>query len=94
MTATPKHAPADDLERQAMANINEFGWHAMNVIEGEGHPPWSFSIGLYETWSHPELIVIGRSRATAYKMLNTLATDIEMNSPPDLSDPNPTCSSA
>lgn len=55
----------------------------------DGHPPWTFTIGLFETWNHPELVIIGRSRAISYEMLNTLATDIERNSPPNLSDPNP-----
>jgi hypothetical protein len=40
--------------------------HAMNVLEDDGHPPGTFTIGFYE--AHPELIVIGRSRATAHKM--------------------------
>ena len=43
---------------------------------------------LYETWQHPELIVIGRSRATSHAMLKVLADDIELNDPPKLSDPD------
>ena len=43
---------------------------------------------LYETWQHPELIVIGRSRATSHAMLKTFADDIELNCEPDLSDMN------
>ena len=35
------------------------------VIEDDGHPPSTFTIGLYETWEQPELIIAGRSRATA-----------------------------
>jgi hypothetical protein len=38
----------DDLERQVIHNIAEYGWHAVNVIEDNGCPPWTFSIGLYE----------------------------------------------
>jgi hypothetical protein len=40
----------DDLERQVIHNINEFGWHAVNVIEDDGHPPWTYSIGFHDTW--------------------------------------------
>jgi Domain of unknown function (DUF4262) len=78
----------DDLERQVVHNIAEFGWHCVNIIEDDGHPPWSFTIGLYETWEHPELIIIGRSRATSHAMLKDLADHIELNDPPDLTDPN------
>ena len=40
------------------------------------------TIGLYETWEHPEFIVIGRSRATSHAMLKALADDIEIDSHP------------
>jgi Domain of unknown function (DUF4262) len=84
----PQHATRDDLEKIVVSNINEFGWHAINVIEDDGHPPWSYSIGLFETWEFPELLIIGRSRATSYAMLNSIAKIIELNDPPDLTDPN------
>jgi len=45
----------------------------MNVVEDDGNPPWTFTIGLYDTWQHRELIVIGRSRATAHEMLSAIA---------------------
>lgn len=85
----PQRAGRDEPERIVLHNIAECGWHAVNVIEDDGHPPWTFSIGLYETWGFPELIVIGRSRATAHKMLEALATQIEEGSAPDLKDPDP-----
>jgi Domain of unknown function (DUF4262) len=86
--ATPQRATRDDLDKIVISNINEFGWHCVNVIEDDGHPPWSYTIGLYETWNHPELIVVGRSRATSHAMLKTLADDIELNCPPHPSDTN------
>jgi hypothetical protein len=85
----PQRIGKDEPERIVLANINEFGWHAVNVIEDNGCPPWSFTIGLFETWAHPELIVIGRSRATSHAMLNTLATQIEDGDPPNLADAEP-----
>ena len=85
----PQRTARDEPERIVLSNIREFGWHAVNVIEDDGHPPWTFSIGFYETWNHPELIVIGRSRATSQEMLKTLATQIEDGDPPNLSNPGP-----
>jgi Domain of unknown function (DUF4262) len=86
--ATPQRTTRDDLEKIVIANVNEYGWHCVNVLEDDGHPSWSYTIGLYETWEHPELIVIGRSRATSHAMLKTLSDDIELNDPPNLTDPN------
>jgi hypothetical protein len=84
----PQRAARDEPERIVLANIAEYGWHAVNVVEDNGCPPWTFTIGLFETWDHPEFIIIGRSRATSHAMLKTLADDIELNSPPDLTDPD------
>jgi hypothetical protein len=85
----PQHSPRDEPEKIVLANINAFGWHCVHVIEDDNYPPWSYSIGLYETWDHPELIVIGRARATAHKMLESIATQIEDGDPPNFSNPDP-----
>jgi len=75
--AQPEHVPVDDLERQVIRNVNEYGWHCVNVIEDDGHPPWTFTIGFHDTWNFPELIVIGRSRATAHHILETVANGLD-----------------
>ena len=31
----------DDPEKIVLANIAECGWHCVNVVEDDGHPPWS-----------------------------------------------------
>jgi Domain of unknown function (DUF4262) len=87
--AKPQRTGSDLGERKILADINEFGWSAVNGVEDDGHPPWTFTIGLYETWSHPELIVIGRSRATAHNILTTLVDKIEDGRPPELTHPGP-----
>jgi hypothetical protein len=83
-----KRLAADLGEQKILADINEYGWSSMNVVEDDGHPPWTFTIGLYETCTHPELIIVGRSRATAHEMLTAVATEIEHGRPPDLPDPD------
>jgi hypothetical protein len=85
--STPQRTAKDDLERQVIHNIAEFGWHAVNVVEDDGHPPWSFSIGFYETYGFPEMIIIGRSRSTSHHILETLSNQLEKNQTPDLSAP-------
>jgi hypothetical protein len=56
----------------------------VNVIEDDDHPPWTYSIGFWETWNFPELIIIGRSRATAHHTLETVATCLDDNRRQDL----------
>ena len=67
-----------------ITNIKDFGWHAVNVIEDDGHPPWTYTIGFYETWGFPEPIIIGRSRATTHHILETIALRLDGDDRPDL----------
>jgi hypothetical protein len=83
----PQRVAKDEPERIVLSNIREFGWHCVNVIEDDGHPPWTYTIGLYETWNYPEIIIIGRSRATAHHALNAVATALEKDHRPDLNLP-------
>jgi hypothetical protein len=39
--ATPQRTAKDEPERIVLNNIQEFGWHAVNIIEDNGCPPWS-----------------------------------------------------
>lgn len=55
----------DLAEEKVLDDIAEYGWHATNVVEDDGHSPWTFTIGLYDTSRFPELMIIGRSRVTA-----------------------------
>jgi hypothetical protein len=82
----PQRIAKDDLERMVITNVRGFGWHAVNVIEDDGHPPWTYTIGFYETWAFPELLIIGRSRATAHHMLNIVATGLEHDHRYDLNN--------
>ena len=66
---TSQRIGADDLERQVIHNINDYGWHAVNVIEeDDGHPPWTYTISFHDTWNYPELIIIGRSRTPLLRL--------------------------
>ena len=87
MHMATKHEFKDTHERIVLANVANFGWHAINVLEDDGTPPWTYTIGLYETWHHPELIIIGRSRATANHMLQTIADILGADQRPNLNEP-------
>jgi hypothetical protein len=39
--ATPRRLTRDNLDKIVAANINEYGRHCVNVMEDDGHPPWS-----------------------------------------------------
>src|SRR5690242_10539853 len=49
----------DKLERAIRTNIAKYGWHVQHIF-GEGKAPrFSYTIGLYQTYKHPELVILG-----------------------------------
>ena len=57
------------FERGILKNIQKHGWHA-NGIPGEGSTPaWTYSVGLFEKYGQPELIVFGLEIETMHEMI-------------------------
>ena len=57
-------------EQQALANIEEYGLHILNVAEEGDLPPFSYSIGIQQSLGQPELIVIGLKAEVAQEAIN------------------------
>jgi hypothetical protein len=77
----------DEGERKALDDIAKRGWHCLSVPEDGGEPPWSFTIGLFETWKHPELIVFGLKQEAAQRILNIIVSGLAEGKTFDLALP-------
>jgi hypothetical protein len=62
--------PADEHDRKLLADVNEHGWHVIGVMESREGPAFAYSIGLYRSFSHPELILIGLPVPVMHKIIN------------------------
>jgi hypothetical protein len=51
--------PADEHDRKLLADVRRHGWHIIGVEQDEEGPGFAYSIGLYHTFKHPEVIVSG-----------------------------------
>jgi len=49
-------AAGDAAVERARADVEKFGWHFL-LISGEGSPGFLYTIGLWETYKHPEIIL-------------------------------------
>lgn len=49
--------PARD--RELWADIASFGWSVIKHERSKDHPPLAYSIGFYEGFAHPEVIITG-----------------------------------
>lgn len=49
----------DKGEKKALDDIEKFGCHIINVMEGDDEPKFSYSIGIQKTQGNPDLIIFG-----------------------------------
>lgn len=52
-------ADLDDSDRAVLQHVTEFGWHVVLIPEDNEGPGFAFTVGLFHTFGHPELIVVG-----------------------------------
>jgi hypothetical protein len=54
--------------------VREHGWYAANVSDGQ--PPFLYTIGLMQTYHHPEFIMFGLDADNAHALFSQLVRDI------------------
>jgi hypothetical protein len=57
--------------------IDEFGLTIMHVLGDDEGSQFSYSIGLFKTYEHPEIIIIGLKQNLAHTLINNMAHDIK-----------------
>jgi hypothetical protein len=72
-----KRIAKDESEQKALDDIREFGLHVIGVAEDEAGPGFAYSIGLFENYAHPEIIIIGLRQELAHILINNIAFDIK-----------------
>ena len=61
---------SSESDKKALANIEEFGCHVLKVMEGEGQPEFSYSIGIQKMTGQPEVLVLGLKTKLGHSMIN------------------------
>jgi hypothetical protein len=62
--------PDDDQDRKLLSDVAEHGWHIPHIFADESGPCFSFSVGFYLKFGHPEILVMGLSQSVAHKFIN------------------------
>lgn len=60
----------DPREEKALRDIDTYGCHVIHVLEDEGHPQFTYSLGIQLKTGEPELIVAGMKQPVAHFMVN------------------------
>jgi hypothetical protein len=68
--------PETDADRKLLEDIASHGWHVIRVPERGVTPGWAFTIGLYRSFQHPELVIFGLPLEVMHRILNQLGDDV------------------
>jgi hypothetical protein len=66
----------DDVEKKLVSDIEEFGWHVIKIAEDDEGPAFAYSIGLFKTFGHPEIIVFGLDVDLMHRMINLIGEEV------------------
>ena len=67
---TPQDKVAED--------IKNFGWHVVKVFDENGNlPNFAYSIGLFESYKHPEVIMFGLDLSVLHQFINNVGDKIK-----------------
>lgn len=67
----------DDHDRTLLADVKRVGWHIVGIHEDENGPAYAFSVGLFHTFEHPEIIVFGLPHDTAGRIINIIGRQVQ-----------------
>lgn len=66
----------DEIDRQVIDDIAQYGWHVIQVAEDDEGPGFAFTIGLYRSFGHPEVIITGLPLDVMLVILNTIGDSL------------------
>jgi len=64
------HGDFSKSDRKVIYDINTHGWHVMIVSPDGANPGWAYSIGLFHTFRHPEILIFGLDGDLMHQLIN------------------------
>ena len=74
----------DPQEQKVIDDIAQYGWHCVNILGEGAWVPFSFTIGVFKNYQHPELIIFGLGENIAHQNLAIAVEKIHRGNPIDL----------
>jgi hypothetical protein len=52
--------PENAFDEKLVSDVRAYGWHSVLVgAEGGADPPYAYTVGLFHSYRHPELVLVG-----------------------------------
>lgn len=77
----------EQLRQNVIDNIKTYGWHCTHVFADSEQPGFTYTVGLYETYGHPEMIIFGLPHSITHSILIDIADAAKSGRPFDLTKP-------
>jgi len=71
----------DEDERNVLGHVERHGWSVTNIREQDGAPGWAFTIGLFENFGHPEVVIFGMDPQVRHSILNFIGKNVREGNP-------------
>jgi hypothetical protein len=68
--------PADHHDRKLLAGVERYGWHVISIEEDKEGPAFAYSIGLYRSFKHPEIIALGLLVEVMHRIINAVGEEV------------------
>jgi hypothetical protein len=59
-----------DSDGSLLKKLEEYGWYVIKVGADDSEPAFAYTLGLYENFGHPEIIIFGLDFDTMHQLLN------------------------
>jgi hypothetical protein len=68
--------PAD---QKFLSIIETHGWHVTRVFnrEGDSGPEWAYSTGLFHSYGHPEILIVGLELDIMGRIINIIGAEVK-----------------
>jgi hypothetical protein len=66
----------DKDDTQVLSDIANYGWHVVLIEEDEEGPSFGYSVGLFHTYQHPEVVVFGLKVDLLHQIINALGREV------------------
>lgn len=83
----PRKTASNPTEQKLLDDIDAFGWHGLHILGDDEYPPFSYTVGLFHSYGHPELLICGLPSDMAHAILRIAAQAAAQGQPIDLSAP-------
>jgi hypothetical protein len=68
-------------DKKQLSDIETYGWHVRKVLKDETGPGFTYTVGLYYTFKHPEIIIVGLNPDPAHDLLSGMVEEIRKEKP-------------